>query len=448
MLNLNDDMDDLIRQAADEYPLKTDGKDWDKVLGGINAAGKTEQVNAAKYLWLLLLLLPLLIIIPLYHQNKNMQQNAYSATKTKFTNSSGQQESIAGTMEPNAAANSNISGKSSSAPEREVNNDEENASQKKNHLIISANTKNLNRKTFILNELNNNVQTNIGANKLVNTDALTSKNMAPGNQPTKTSTKDNQTLTENIISNSSANTVANSTDKQNNMAATTNDSLNKAALVPQKDTTASVAKKSTQHTTPVKKRGLYAGIAAGLDVTTVKLNEVNKIGNSQALIVGYRINNHWSAETGIMWDNKKYYSPGEYFNKSRTNIPAASQIHYINGICRMFEVPLNVKYDFNSKKKSGFYIAAGLSSYLMKKENYEYYATNNGNYYEGKRTYKNSTNNIFSVANINGGYQFIFKNNNSLRIEPYLKVPLSGLGIGKLPFMSTGISAAYTLPLH
>ena len=114
----------------------------------------------------------------------------------------------------------------------------------------------------------------------------------------------------------------------------------------------------------------------------------------------------------------------------------------------MLEVPLDVKYDFNSKRLSGFYIAAGLSNYIMKKESYEYHATYSGNYYVGNKDYKNSTTNLFSVANISGGYQFIFKNNNSLRIEPYFKVPLSGLGIGKLPFSSTGISAAYTLPLH
>ena len=29
---VNDDMDDLYRRAAEEYPLKTDSGDWNKVL--------------------------------------------------------------------------------------------------------------------------------------------------------------------------------------------------------------------------------------------------------------------------------------------------------------------------------------------------------------------------------------------------------------------------------
>ena len=88
----------------------------------------------------------------------------------------------------------------------------------------------------------------------------------------------------------------------------------------------------------------------------------------------------------------------------------------------------------------------------MKKESYVGFFTQNSDPsrpgYDYPYVYKNSTNNIFSVGNLSGGYQFIFKNNGSLRIEPYLRVPLTGLGVGRMPFLSTGISTAYTLPLR
>jgi hypothetical protein len=65
MQYLNDDnMDELFRRAADNYPLNTDSGNWDKV----NAAMQTENADSnvdknsakknsyRKYFWLLLLL--------------------------------------------------------------------------------------------------------------------------------------------------------------------------------------------------------------------------------------------------------------------------------------------------------------------------------------------------------------------------------------------------------
>ena len=37
---VNDDMDDMYRRAAEEYPLKTDSGDWNKVLEKMQSDGK------------------------------------------------------------------------------------------------------------------------------------------------------------------------------------------------------------------------------------------------------------------------------------------------------------------------------------------------------------------------------------------------------------------------
>src|SRR4051794_38307257 len=83
MLNLNDDMDDLIRQAADDYPLKIEGKDWDKIAGAMPSAMQVQPTKDKKYWWLLLLLLPILIIAGLFiNKNGGTQKPAtYSNTK-------------------------------------------------------------------------------------------------------------------------------------------------------------------------------------------------------------------------------------------------------------------------------------------------------------------------------------------------------------------------------
>ncbi len=153
------------------------------------------------------------------------------------------------------------------------------------------------------------------------------------------------------------------------MATADSSNRNKVALTPQKDSAASTKKTDIKHSTPIKTKGLYAGVGAGLDVTTIKFQKVNNIGYTTNLIVGYRFNNNWSLESGLMWDSKKYYSSGEYYNPKEP-IPPDYHLHYLDGICDMFEIPLNVKYDFRSRQLSGFFVTAGLSSYIMKKESY------------------------------------------------------------------------------
>src|SRR3954471_14954944 len=61
MQSLNDDMDELFRRAADEYPLNTDGSDWNKLMQKLHQVKdelpETEKKqNDFNYLWFLLLL--------------------------------------------------------------------------------------------------------------------------------------------------------------------------------------------------------------------------------------------------------------------------------------------------------------------------------------------------------------------------------------------------------
>src|SRR4026207_2549452 len=58
---MNDDMDELFRRAAENYPLNTGTADWNEVQKKLLAANNAPPPPAKKYnksLWLLLLLLP------------------------------------------------------------------------------------------------------------------------------------------------------------------------------------------------------------------------------------------------------------------------------------------------------------------------------------------------------------------------------------------------------
>jgi hypothetical protein len=187
---------------------------------------------------------------------------------------------------------------------------------------------------------------------------------------------------------------------------------------------------------------LYTGLVGGVDVSNVKMQKVSKTGYTAGILLGYSINNKWSIESGAYFDQKAYYSSGEYFKPNGN--PPYSQLKSIEGVCRMIELPLTVKFNFNSRS-DGWYATTGISSYLMKKEDYNYTVeVPGGPSYTGYREYKNSTKNWFSVLHLSVGYSKNAGHIGTIRIEPYLKAPLKGLGFGRLPITSTGVTVGLT----
>jgi hypothetical protein len=194
-----------------------------------------------------------------------------------------------------------------------------------------------------------------------------------------------------------------------------------------------------------RRKKFYAGFMAGVDATTIKFQKIEDAGYSYGLLVGYQFNKKWSIETGAFLEKKYYYSDGKYFNTSKLYLPANTRIDDASGDCKMIEVPVAVKYNLRSNKNSNWFATLGASSYIMKEEKYTY------NYYYGtvgpvphKKEYKNSSTNLFSAVSLSGGYIHRLGNFADVRIEPYLKLPVSGMGIGKLPFSSAGLQLGVT----
>ena len=85
----------------------------------------------------------------------------------------------------------------------------------------------------------------------------------------------------------------------------------------------------------------------------------------------------------------------------------------------------------------------------MRSENYDYeYTQNNQPGGHNYLSYTKETKNWFSVANFSIGYTHKIGTAGSIRIEPYLKLPLANLGTANMPIMSTGLNIGFTKPLR
>jgi hypothetical protein len=220
-----------------------------------------------------------------------------------------------------------------------------------------------------------------------------------------------------------------------------------ASVVPNRELKPFInsAVEKTKDIQVARRKKFYVGVMGGPDATTVKFQKVEDVGLNFGLLLGYQFNKKWSVESGAYLERKYYYSEGKYFNTSKIYMPANAWIEDLSGDCKMIEIPVAAKYNFATRKQSGWFGVVGLSSYILLQENYTY------NYYYGTsgpvphtKEYKNTSTYIFSHVSVSGGYTHRLGNFADLRVEPYLKLPVSGMGVGSMTLSSAGVQVGIT----
>ena len=212
-----------------------------------------------------------------------------------------------------------------------------------------------------------------------------------------------------------------------------------AATDSAKTTPAPVVKKEPEKKQDKKVKGLELGLMTGPDLSTVKFGPVYKTGYNFGVQVGYRFSNRWSVNTGVIYTKKFYKADSADFHY-KTNWPNY-KLRNVEGNCAMWEIPVNVRYDISYNEKRRWFVSTGLSTYLMDKEDYILYYGNNWNNYITEAPVNNDVNSnyIFSIVNLSAGMERSFGKRFSLQAEPYLKVPLKGLGMGSMRMTSYGV---------
>ncbi|HVG16169.1 MAG TPA: outer membrane beta-barrel protein, partial [Chitinophagaceae bacterium] len=192
------------------------------------------------------------------------------------------------------------------------------------------------------------------------------------------------------------------------------------------------------------KRGAYAGVLLGPDFSAVQSSKSKGVGYSAGLIVGYNFSNSISLETGIYWDRKRYATTGKNFSTAKFNWPSHTNLLSISGYCDMIEIPLTVRFKHKAGNSGNVFAAAGASSYIMKKEDYQYKTERYGLYYSGKKSYANGSTHLMPVVHFSAGYERTLGGIGNIRIEPYLKLPVAGVGIGDMSLKSAGVYLGIT----
>jgi len=184
-------------------------------------------------------------------------------------------------------------------------------------------------------------------------------------------------------------------------------------------------------------------ITAGMDATTVKFRYADKANASGGIMIGYHLNNNWSIHTGGLYTRKNYKMDGSDFKAPAGSWVANYKLETVDGFCNMWEIPLLLRYTFDSKTKTSAFVSSGLSSYLMTRENYNYFYYYNGNPVRRNANYPNGKTHMFSIWKLSGGWVRNTGKNSSFIVEPFANIPLSGLGFGSVRLSSFGVNFSY-----
>lgn len=487
----DDELDELFRKAADEQDIAFEADSWAKMNQKLNALPASNENSRWKRLLPLLLVLLLSFVGGGYYfiedseKSEKIEENSSQhnlPSTSSVENKVNQKTEIS---EENLENNTNSDTKvSEKAEPNSIKNKNEVAH--KSEIISASNSSNLKEKS-------NTVSSGkaVGDNTVLNENfsyrnvKSTTKAQKANNKNVLLENTDNQNITSrkttnniskvskivqdrNIENNGSGNSSGNSsainadnviTSEQNMITEpvfTKNELSNLNELVakhpifktslhlPPISFQSALKPTQTSALSTAFKKGINFRFSVSPDISTVAFNEIRKVGTNIGLLIEYRYNNRWSLQTGLIRSLKIYEAYPEQYNWiwSAPKTPLLD----INATCKMFDIPLNIRYDITQKPNSRWFVGAGVTTYRMLEETYIYNYENNDDPSIKWKKWVGSTGSYpFKVINVSSGYEKQFRKNLTFQVEPFVKIPTAKVGFGKVNLSTFGVflSAKY-----
>ena len=234
-------------------------------------------------------------------------------------------------------------------------------------------------------------------------------------------------------------------------------------LLPYRDTVAAVVKinpldsintfpfitpdpKEQKTNSSWRRKRLYYGLIMGPGFNSIKKQGVNKAGLNIGILAGYQFTSALSLETGLLLSQKFYSTSGDHFSMKVIGpaMPSGMHVMEIDGNTRVIEIPLHLRYTMFQNTKRSFFSLAGISSYIVDNEYNQYHTSMNGTEKMMYVTYKNNSGYFASSINLGIGYEQSLGKKRTIRFQPYVQLPLQGIGVGDLHVVSTGFYIGIT----
>jgi hypothetical protein len=165
-------------------------------------------------------------------------------------------------------------------------------------------------------------------------------------------------------------------------------------------------------------------------------------GFSAGLTLGFGISRKLDLQAGVRYSLKKYNSGANVkYNFPGMNTYLKNTFTGLDASCNVLEIPVQASYNVIKKGINSVNLNAGLSSYLMLKEDYvlKYNSLYGQTNWDLQK--RNANRHLLSIVDLSATY-FVKVQHSNLKVgvEPFIKIPLTGVGEGNINLKSSGIS--------
>lgn len=208
-----------------------------------------------------------------------------------------------------------------------------------------------------------------------------------------------------------------------------------------------VAKAPKATAAPAFQKGLSVRILGAPDLSFIGFDQIKRPGTTVGALLEYRFSQRFSLQAGAIQTMKLYDALGSQYVWPEAWYSQKARPVSIEAACKVLDIPINLRYDISQASDRRWFVSTGISSYKMLNEKYTYnYAPHTyGIKWPG---WEGSTGSYrFGILNLSMGFERQIGKNFTLQAEPYFKVPLAQVGLGKIKLNTTGlyISARYRL---
>ncbi|MES2826649.1 MAG: hypothetical protein V4687_00765 [Bacteroidota bacterium] len=216
------------------------------------------------------------------------------------------------------------------------------------------------------------------------------------------------------------------------------------AIVPAENTTPAVV--SNPKKLPVMGKSPFSlSIIAAPDISSSQDHVSAKVSTNVGLLATYSITEKLSITTGAIYARKLY----DYAGMSASNYGNPGKAWEVDADCKVLDIPLNVNYKVFSKGSNAITLNTGVSSYFMLNEKYKYINSDGaGGTKISNLEFVNRNQHLAGVANLSVSFNRQVSSQLNIGIQPFIKIPLTGIGYHDSKLRSTGVafSLNFNLP--
>ena len=185
---------------------------------------------------------------------------------------------------------------------------------------------------------------------------------------------------------------------------------------------------------------LAVGAAVSPDFSSTRpAPRLNEIGKSYGVFVEFRPLSKWRISTGVFKADKVYSAGrGDYSPPLYNGWPDGVEPTNTDAACNVLDIPLTAGYRLIDGRKTSFWLSGGISSYWMLSESYQYHYDDYSGYRLEGWWGENGSRHPFSVLSFSFSVETFLTQTVSLKVEPFFKAPLAGVGYGKVNLYTSG----------